>query len=143
HSTRPWGILHNPESFSMPSGHATLSTAFYLGIAFLVTHSFSSRPRWFIYLPAGIIIFLIGISRLYLGAHWFTDVISAWALSAALIMLIILSFDRKQEKAIRASSIMIITLFSLMLSYFFYYHYHITKLRINYSQIDWPQSHIP
>src|SRR4029077_2924612 len=39
HSLRPWGILHAPDTFSMPSGHATLSFALFLGIAYFAART--------------------------------------------------------------------------------------------------------
>ena len=38
-SPRPWGIFHNPETYSMPSGHTALATTVFMGLAFLIARS--------------------------------------------------------------------------------------------------------
>ncbi|RDI45146.1 bifunctional DedA family/phosphatase PAP2 family protein [Aquicella lusitana] len=139
---RPWGIFFSPESFSMPSGHTTLATTVYMGIAFIIASPMPQKHRWMIYMPAALVTFAVGLSRVYLGAHWFTDVLAAWLLSAALLMLVILSFHRQREKPISLPGISLVCISSLMICYAFYYHYHINQLRINYAQINWPTAEI-
>lgn len=69
---------------SFPSGHSTQSAAAYLIIALLLGHRME-RPirRWLVYLAAVICVGLVGLSRLYLGVHWFTDVLASWLLGGA------------------------------------------------------------
>jgi undecaprenyl-diphosphatase len=69
---------------SFPSGHATLSAITYLTIAALLAQSQSSSQigRYFIVLAAFLTI-LIGISRIYLGVHYPTDVVGGWCIGAA------------------------------------------------------------
>lgn len=69
---------------SFPSGHATLSAITYLTIAALLARSQSS-PRigmYFIVLAA-VLTVLIGVSRIYLGVHYPTDVLGGWCVGAA------------------------------------------------------------
>ncbi len=69
---------------SFPSGHATLSAITYLTIAALLARSQSS-PRigaYFIVLAA-LLTILIGVSRIYLGVHYPTDVLGGWCVGAA------------------------------------------------------------
>src|SRR5579883_780393 len=40
---RPWGIANSPETFSMPSGHTTLAATIYMGIAFMIATTMSSK----------------------------------------------------------------------------------------------------
>jgi undecaprenyl-diphosphatase len=86
HRHRP--VLENPlvtlSSFGFPSGHTMGSTIFYGLLALLVAHSFRSWPRRILAAClAALIIVLIGASRIYLGAHYFTDVIGAIAIGLA------------------------------------------------------------
>jgi len=69
---------------SFPSGHATLSAITYLTIAALLARSQSSSKigRYFIVLAA-LLTILIGISRIYLGVHYPTDVVGGWCIGAA------------------------------------------------------------
>jgi undecaprenyl-diphosphatase len=69
---------------SFPSGHATLSAITYLTIAALLARSQSSPKigRYFIVLAA-LLTILVGISRIYLGVHYPTDVVGGWCIGAA------------------------------------------------------------
>lgn len=137
-SPRPWGILDNAETFSMPSGHTTLATTVYFGIAFLVASGVRAKRHWPIYSLAFIITLAVGISRLYLGAHWFMDVLGAWLLSAALLMLIIISYQREIEKPINPFSILLVSLLTLCVTFTYYHHKHFAQLKQSYAQLNWP-----
>ena len=71
---------------SFPSGHALISLVFYGLLAYLVGHFFKSRlARLALGLGAAAIIFLVGLSRVYLGAHWFSDVLGGWFLGGLIL----------------------------------------------------------
>jgi len=140
-SPRPWGIFHGPETFSMPSGHATLSTTVYLGLAFLLASSMR-RHRWSVYTLAVLVTLAVGISRLYLGAHWFTDVLGAWLLSTAVLILVIISYQRRKEKPINPWSTVLVTLITLITTFSIFHYRHIDELKVNYAQINWPSAQI-
>jgi undecaprenyl-diphosphatase len=70
--------------WSFPSGHAIDSAAVYLTFAqILASTQTNSRVKFFIFALALSITFLIGVSRVYLGIHWPTDVVVGWALGGA------------------------------------------------------------
>jgi len=69
---------------SFPSGHAALSAITYLTIAALLARSQSSSKigLYFIFVAAFLTI-LIGVSRIYLGVHYPTDVLGGWCIGTA------------------------------------------------------------
>lgn len=75
---------------AFPSGHTTLSTAVFGMVAYL---AMETRQTWktktAIWAVAAVAAFLVGISRIYLGAHWPTDVMSGWALGSAWLVILI------------------------------------------------------
>ena len=72
--------------WSFPSGHATQSMAFYAVLAFLLTVGVSRRTRW--WLGAALVILVVGATRIYLGAHWFTDVLGGYAIGGCWAALV-------------------------------------------------------
>lgn len=138
-SPRPWGIFQNAETFSMPSGHAVLSTSLYMGLAFLLATSVQPTKRWLLYTAGVVLTAAVGISRIYLGAHWFTDVLASWLLSAAIIMLIVISYERRKEAPINPASVLLVCVLTLCPAFYYYHHKHFTQLEINYAQVNWPR----
>lgn len=66
-----------PQSMAFPSGHSANSMTAYLAIALILAPPAHRRP-WAI--GALILSLVVGLSRIYLGVHWPSDVIGGWAL---------------------------------------------------------------
>ncbi|MEE3718993.1 phosphatase PAP2 family protein [Tumidithrix elongata RA019] len=71
--------LIQENSFSFPSGHALGTVVLYGAIAYLLAKHYPHYRIW-IYLLAAILVMAVGLSRLYLGVHWPTDVLAGWAI---------------------------------------------------------------
>ena len=68
--------------FSFPSGHAMGSMSFYGFFIILVLNSKLSKTyKYIISIILGLIIFLIGISRIYLGVHYPSDIVGGYLIS--------------------------------------------------------------
>lgn len=68
---------------SFPSGHALLATVFYLSIGVMLTRAFPrTRMKAYAIGWAVVLVLLIGFTRVYLGAHWATDVFAGWGIGA-------------------------------------------------------------
>lgn len=83
-----WTRLISESSFSFPSGHALGSLVLYGFLAYVLSMQFSRFAHWIYSLAAGLIA-AIGISRLYLGVHWPTDVLAGYAVGFLWLMFCI------------------------------------------------------
>lgn len=76
--------------YAFPSGHTTKATAVYGMLAALLA---ATTPRWgrkvALWTVALLLAGLVGLSRLYLGAHWLTDVLGALTLGAAWLFVLL------------------------------------------------------
>jgi len=125
--------------YSFPSGHALLSMIFYGCLGFFAAHV--ARKTWqkkLIGIVVGCIIFLIGFSRVFLGVHWFSDVIAGWSLGGVCLVAIIAVFQaihhhlkNENRKLISAREKIWIIIIALMLGFFitFFFVTHLSELR--------------
>ncbi|QEN06613.1 phosphatase PAP2 family protein [Oceanispirochaeta crateris] len=98
HSPRPFEVLDNingkrlktATGYSFPSGHTQGASSFYFTLVYLF------RNRLF-QLCCLVILFLVGISRLYLGVHWPLDVLGGWFLGISTAWLVASKIDRLWE----------------------------------------------
>ena len=89
---RPHNIYTGLAQFSFPSGHATSSIVAYGFLAFLLARGKSDRGKIAITLLAAAVISLIAFSRLYLGVHWFSDVLAGMSLGLAWVALLSIAY---------------------------------------------------
>jgi len=91
----PFFNLSPPESYSFPSGHSLTSAVFFGALAAIITARIKSkRVRVAIWIVSTTMFLLIGLSRIYLGVHYTTDVIAGFA--AALIWILVVRFVELQ-----------------------------------------------
>jgi undecaprenyl-diphosphatase len=71
-----------------PSGHATQSVACYAALAIILGAGRSPAVKTVLWCAAALVVLAVGASRIYLGAHWLTDVLGGYALGASWVAMI-------------------------------------------------------
>ena len=83
-------VLAMLKDFSFPSGHVMFYTGFYGFIIFLAfTLLKPSLKRSLLLVVFGLLVLLIGVSRIYVGEHWASDVVGAYLLGTLTLVAII------------------------------------------------------
>jgi len=97
-------LIKRPDSFSLPSGHALLTLVFlgllvllaFRGIGLGQPRVASSWRQWLpvpvVVLAAATVVIMVGLSRVYLGVHWASDVLAGWSLGGAWLALLLAGF---------------------------------------------------
>ncbi|MBO8163200.1 MAG: phosphatase PAP2 family protein [Brevibacillus sp.] len=98
---RPSGLnlVELPLSYSFPSGHAMVSSSFYLFLAYLACRLYGNRRLVRLWVAASIVIVLLMcMSRVYLGVHYTSDVLAGMALGWAWLLLVIAAYETLQHR---------------------------------------------
>jgi membrane-associated phospholipid phosphatase len=117
HAPRPYWIdpgVHayvTETSFGIPSGHAQNSTSVWGGLA----KSYKERWLWIVSILA---VFFIGLSRLYNGVHFPTDVLAGWVIGALVLWIYIIS-EKKVISWLLSKSLNVQLFWALVFSLFF------------------------
>lgn len=104
---RPELIDHlvGTQTLSFPSGHAANSALVYLTIAALASDHEPSRPaRIYLLAVAIVLTLMIGLSRIYLGVHWPSDVLAGWTFGAAWALIWRLAATHFSQAAVTPSA---------------------------------------
>ncbi len=94
--TRPLDLYAGVERFSFPSGHAVVSTVILGFLAFLLSRGRTMPLRLAIAAGTGIYVALVAFSRLYLGAHWLSDVLGGISLGVAWVALVAVIYTQRR-----------------------------------------------
>ncbi|HYW75972.1 MAG TPA: VTT domain-containing protein [Gammaproteobacteria bacterium] len=107
---RPEVLYSSTALFSFPSGHAAVNTTLYAFLAFLIGREAGPRWRPTISAVAAVVITLILFARLYLGAHWLSDVLGGLAFAAAWVSLLAIAYLRHSPQSIHPRGLLIVVL---------------------------------
>lgn len=92
--------LDSIHTASFPSGHAMMSTVAYLTLAALIVRIVESpAARAYVLGVAILVSLMVGVSRVYLGVHWPSDVAAGWALGIAWASLSWLAVSALRRRA--------------------------------------------
>ncbi len=80
--------------YSFPSGHTLKAVVLYGFLAVIIARSMRESRRWLPYSMAGLMITLVALSRLYLGVHWFSDILGSITLGIAWVAILGIAYYR-------------------------------------------------
>ena len=99
---RPLNMMVFEDGYSFPSGHSMLSIGVYGFLMYLIYKSNLEKKYKVIFMTLlSIIIVLTGISRMYLGVHYPSDVIGGFLITGAYLIVFISYIDRKVYKNLK------------------------------------------
>jgi membrane protein DedA with SNARE-associated domain/membrane-associated phospholipid phosphatase len=85
---RPPEAIGRIAGYSFPSGHALHASVLYGFLSVLLARQLPLARRWIAYALASVLIVGVGLSRLYLGVHWLSDVLGSLTLGLAWVALL-------------------------------------------------------
>lgn len=101
HRTRPFpvaenvtGLVQRINQYSYPSGHVLFFVVFFGFFAYLALIHFTGRLRTIVIIICALLIVLIGPSRVFLGAHWASDVLGSYIIGALWLFVLIFAYQR-------------------------------------------------
>jgi len=100
---RPVPLYSGVEAYSFPSSHATMSMVVYGIVAVLCSEEMPRRWRALPHGLAAMLVAGISLSRLYLGAHWLSDVVAGLALGSTWVALVAIARHRHVHQVLGAA----------------------------------------
>lgn len=86
-------LVNYADRYSFPSGHVTFYTIFFGLLVYWAIKNFSNVWSKLLFTISAIMILLVGYSRIYLGAHWYLDIIGGYILGGAILTVAILIYE--------------------------------------------------
>jgi len=96
---RPPGALVDTRGFSFPSGHAVATAATAIALVLVLLPAGHHRRQWEVY--AALFSFTMAMSRVYLNAHWFSDVVAGTLLGAGIALTVAALVTEVRDVAMR------------------------------------------
>lgn len=93
---RPSGGLVSEIGYSFASAHAMVAVTFFMLIAYSYKNSFKSKlAKYALFSLSALATLLIGLSRVYLGVHYMTDVLAGFLIGSIIVGISILLYEKQ------------------------------------------------
>ncbi len=96
-------LLELFNQYGFPSGHVVFFVVFFGFVAYLAYSQLAGPLRWAVVALCGALILLIGPSRVFLGAHWASDVAGGYLIGGLWLFLLILAYRWSVRRFRRAT----------------------------------------
>lgn len=91
--------LIDESGYSFPSGHSMVSVALYGIIVYTIYKNVKNKyVKWISIVLLSLLVLLIGFSRIYVGVHYFTDVVGGFTLGLVVLIIYIDIYDKVKVK---------------------------------------------
>ncbi|MCX6678166.1 MAG: phosphatase PAP2 family protein [Methanothrix sp.] len=106
HRARPFpvaenatGLIQKINQYSYPSGHVLFFVVFFGFFAYLAWTHFTGCVRMIVIAICAALIVLIGPSRIFLGAHWASDVLGSYIIGTIWLFVLVLAYQEALERS--------------------------------------------
>ena len=94
-------LINIPKSFSFPSGHTLTSFVFYMILLYLLSYKQKRKQKLVVEIIAVCLSLLVAFSRVYLGVHYFSDVIGGVILAVPCVLMIKNIINKNFDKKLK------------------------------------------
>ncbi|WP_344797790.1 bifunctional DedA family/phosphatase PAP2 family protein [Litoribacillus peritrichatus] len=133
---RPELLIEPLNSFAFPSGHTTGATVYFGLIAAFIAQETEQHKRWPIYAIGLTLAIVVGFSRIFLGVHWFSDVLGGLLLGFMIVALARVIYSPFNQHSIKHNKTDIWLPIALVTTYLGYYGYEYTNQLTKYAWLD-------
>ncbi len=116
--------------WSFPSAHVLRAVTLYGFFSIMLARGLQREWRWLPYSLAALLVGAVALSRLYLGVHWFTDVLGSLMLGTAWVAFLGIAYHRHEERETRKRLLITAALFASVLASSLALAWHDEHLRI-------------
>lgn len=116
HLPRPVALYHGASAYGFPSGHVTMSVILYGFLAIMLVRGLSNVWSWGIFVVALLISFIIAISRLYLGAHWLSDVLGGFFIGTSWAALFGIAYLKRPNEGVPRRLLGLVTILVVVIA---------------------------
>jgi len=110
HLPRPVALYQGASAYGFPSGHTTMSVVLFGFLGILLARGLAGALRWGIFVTVLLISFVIALSRLYLGAHWLSDVLGGFFIGTSWAALLGIAYLKNPDESLPRRLLGIVTL---------------------------------
>jgi membrane protein DedA with SNARE-associated domain/membrane-associated phospholipid phosphatase len=114
HLPQPSALYPGMWDYGFPSSHTTMCMILYGFLAIIVFRGLVGAWRWGIFVAVLLYFFIIAVSRLYLGAHWLSDILGGFFIGTAWITLLGIAYLKEANESVPRRWLGIVTVLTLV-----------------------------
>lgn len=111
---RPLPLYDGTAAFGFPSSHAAMSIVIFGFLAVLAARELSLRGQLAVFSVMALLAGLIAFSRIYLGAHWLSDVLGGLSFGVAWVALLGIAYLRRPAPPVSAHGLLVVAAIALI-----------------------------